>query len=388
MSDHLMQFYHKIPMTFVRGQDVLLYDQQGRDYLDAITGIGVTALGHHHPKINQVMHEQLNRLLHIPNNFQHPAPPELAKKLSEISGLHCVGFSNSGSEAVELALKLALKYGVDRKLKTPKIVVMEGGYHGRTFAAWSASCSPIHSQFGPLLPLFIRVPFNDIAAVRALQDTEIIAVLLEPIFGKGGLLPAGTEYLRAVRELCDQRDWLLIADEIQSGLGRTGKWFAYQFADILPDVVTVAKCLGNGIPIGACIAHKKLAHTLKVNDHGGTQAGNVFACTVALAVLQAIEEEHLLTNAANIGEYLCDQLVQALRPFSIFEKIRGKGLMLGIQLSRAGNQVVSTGIKHGIVINALGQNVIRLLPPLIFTQSHADLLVARLRACFIEWELG
>ncbi len=385
MHDHLLHLYNKLPTTFVRGDNVFLYDEQGREYIDAITGIGVTALGHQHPAINKVMHEQINQLLHFTNNFNNPAQDQLAQKLCEISGLDRVGFGNSGSEAVELAIKLTLKYGVDQGIKTPKIIVMNGGYHGRTLGAWSASCTHEHSKFGPLFPAFIHVDFNCIDAINELDDNNIVAVMLEPIFGKGGLLPANTEYLQALRKLCNERRWLLICDEIQSGLGRTGEWFAYQFADIVPDIVTIAKCLGNGIPIGACIAHKKLAHTLQVNDHGSTQAGSIFACAVACAVLNTIEQENMLANARDVGTYLQQQLTEKLKPFSLVEKIRGKGLMIGIQLSQEIKHAVAIGIKHGIVINYLGKDVIRLLPPIILTRQQADILVARLAQCFQEF---
>ena len=385
MADHLIHLYNKIPATFIRGDNIFLYDKDNRDYLDAITGIGVTALGHQHPVINRVMHEQINQLLHVTNNFNNPPQNQLAGKLCHITGLECVGFGNSGAEANELAIKLMLKYGIDKSIRTPKIVVIEGGYHGRTLGAWSASCAPEQSKFGPLFPAFIRVPFDDIDTITALNDPDIVAIMLEPIFGKGGLLPASTTYLQQLRQLCDQREWLLMFDEIQSGLGRTGKWFAYQFADITPDIVTIAKCLGNGIPIGACIAHKKLADTLQVNDHGSTQAGSIFACSVAVAVLNVIEEEKLLENARIVGDYLQQQLTTQLKPFSAFEKIRGKGLMIGIQLTREIKNAVTTGVNHGLVFNYLGKDVIRLLPPIILTHAQADILLERMVACFQEF---
>lgn len=386
MSDHLISLYNKLPTQFVRGDNIFLYDENGHEYLDAITGIGVTALGHQHPAINHAMHEQINQLLHITNNFNHPARNELAEKLCAISGLDCVGFGNSGTEVNEFALKLILKYGVDQGIKAPKIIVMQGGYHGRTLGAWSASCSFEESKFGPLLPAFIHVPFDDIEAIKNLNDSDIVAVMLEPIFGKGGLLPATTSYLQHLRKMCDERNWLLMFDEVQSGLGRTGKWFAYQHAEVLPDIVTVAKCLGNGIPIGACIANKKLSNTLQINDHGSTQAGNIFACVTALAVLKTIEQEKIIENARVVGAYLQEQLNTHLKPFSLFEKIRGKGLMIGIQLSREISASTATGLKHGIVFNYLGKNIIRLLPPMILTLQQADLLVQRLVNCFQEFK--
>ncbi len=385
MHDHLIALYNKLPTTFVRGENIWLYDEEGRAYLDAITGIGVTALGHQHPTINRAMTEQIHKLLHVPNNFNNPAQNQLAKKLCELTGLNRASFANSGTEANEIAIKLALKFGINKNYKAPKIIVMEGGYHGRSLGSWSASCDPKESVFGPLLPAFIRVPFNSLEAIEALNDPEIVAIMLEPIFGKSGLLPATIPYLQALRKLCDKRDWLLIFDEVQSGLGRTGKWFAHQHADVIPDIVTMAKCLGNGIPIGACVASEKLAHTFQIGDHGSTQGGNIFACTVALTVLNTIEQENLLENARNVGNYLQEKLTTHLQSFDCFEKIRGKGLMIGIQLTRNIPNIISVGIKNGIIFNLTGKDVIRLLPPIILTHTQADMLVERLVNCFREF---
>lgn len=386
MSDCLLALYNKLPTTFVRGENIWLYDEEDRAYLDAITGIGVTALGHQHPEINRVMVDQIHKLLHVPNNFNNPAQNQLAAKLCELSGLNRASFSNSGTEANEAAIKLALKFGINKGYKNPKIIVMEGGYHGRSLGSWSASCNPEHSIFGPLLPAFIYVPFNSIEAIEALNHPEIVGVMLEPIFGKGGLLPASTLYLQQLRTLCDQRDWLFMCDEVQSGLGRTGKWFAYQHADILPDIVTIAKCLGNGIPIGACIVSKKLANTFQIGDHGTTQGGSIFASTVALAVLTTIEKENLLKNAADVGDYLQKKLTLHLRTFNCFEKIRGTGLMIGIQLTRTIPNTITSGIKQGIIFNLAGKDVIRLLPPIVLTHAQADMLVERMVACFQEFQ--
>lgn len=386
MPDHLIALYKKLPTTFVRGENIWLYDEDENPYLDAITGIGVNVLGHQHPEVNRVMIEQIHKLLHVPNNFNNPAQNLLAKKLCQISGLNRTGFSNSGTEANEMAIKLALKFGVNKGYKNPKIVVMEGGYHGRSMGSWSASCLQENSMFGPLLPAFIHVPFNNIESISGLlNEPEIVAVMLEPIFGKGGLLPADITYLQQLRKICHTRGWLLICDEVQSGLGRTGKWFAYQFADILPDIVTIAKCLANGIPIGACIISEKLSHTLQIGDHGTTQGGCVFASTTALAVLNVIEKEHLIENARDVGNYLQEKLTAQLKKFDSFEKIRGKGLMIGIQLARTIPDVISIGIKHGIVFNNTGKNVIRLLPPIILTYAQADILVERMVNCFLEF---
>ena len=385
MSDHLIALYNKLPTTFVRGENIWLYDEHDRAYLDAITGIGVNALGYQHPEINRVMIDQIHKILHVPNNFNNPAQNQLAEKLCALSGLSRASFASSGTEANEIAIKIALKFGINKGYKNPKIVVMEGGFHGRSLGSWSASCSPQHSIFGPLLPAFIYVPFNSIEAIKVLKDPEIVGVMLEPIFGKGGLLPADTYYLQQLKKMCVERDWLLTCDEVQSGLGRTGKWFAYQHTNITPDIVTVAKCLGNGIPIGACIVSEKLANTFQVGDHGTTQGGCVFASTTALAVLNTIEKENLLENARSIGNYLQEKLTENLKQFSAFEKIRGKGLMIGIQLSRTIPNTISIGVKHGVIFNNTGKDVIRLLPPIILTYAQADMLVERLTACFQEF---
>lgn len=385
MSNHLLPFYDKLTTTFAKGEGVWLYDEQGRDYLDALTGIGVCALGHQHPNITRVITEQAHTLLHVPNNFNNPPQNQLAAKLCAISRLDRVGFVNSGSEANETALKLALKFGIDKGFQAPKIIVMEGGYHGRTLGAWSGSCDHQQSIFGPLFPAFIRVPFNSLEAVAVLNQPEIVGVMLEPIFGKGGLLPATIPYLQALRKLCDERHWLFMCDEVQSGLGRTGKWFAYQHADILPDIVTVAKCLGNGIPIGACITSEKLAQTFRINDHGSTQGGNVFSCAVALEVLNTIEKDKLLANAAEVGEYLQQQLTHHLQCFESFKQIQGKGLMIGIQLAKSVTGAIAIGVKHGIIFNYTGKDVLRLLPPIILTHIEADMIVERMVQCFREF---
>ena len=386
MSDHLIALYNKLPVTFVRGENIWLYDEKGRAYLDAITGIGVNALGHQHLEINRVMIDQLHKILHVPNNFNNPPQNQLAEKLCQLTGLSRASFASSGTEANEIAIKLALKWGINKGFKNPKIVVMEGGFHGRSLGSWSASCDPQHSIFGPLLPAFIYAPFNSIEAIESLDDPEIVGVMLEPIFGKGGLLPADTSYLQQLKKWCVEHDWLFMCDEVQSGLGRTGKWFAYQFADIIPDIVTVAKCLGNGIPIGACIVSEKLANTFQIGDHGTTQGGCVFASTTALAVLNTIEKENLLENARDVGHYLQNKLTENLQKFNCFEKIRGKGLMIGIQLTRTIPNTISIGVKHGVIFNNTGKDVIRLLPPIILTHAQADILADRLVECFQEFE--
>lgn len=378
MPSCLIPIYQKLPVTLTRGEGVWLYDDQGRQYLDALSGIGVCALGHNHPAITKTITEQAARLLQVSNAFHTPWQTALANKLCGLSGLAAAYFSNSGTEANEAVIKMALKYGTSHGIATPKIIVMEGGYHGRSLGAWSASCDHSTSQFGPLMPCFIRVPFNDINAINAIKDPNVIAIMLEPVFGKGGLRPASLDYIHALREYCDQHHCLLILDEIQSGMGRTGKLFAYQHTKILPDMLTTAKTLGNGIPIGAYLCNHKVAKVIKPGDHGSTQGGNPFACAVALTVLETFEKEHLYTHVTDIGHYLQQALREALRTYPVFDNIQGKGLMIGIKLKHPIPNIVAMGLEQGIIFNLAGETVIRLLPPYIITQAHADLIVERL----------
>lgn len=390
MQNHLIPIYNKLPITFSHGQGIWLYDDKNNKYLDALSGIGVCALGHNHPEITKAITEQAQKLLQVPNTYHTQAQSDLADKLCALTGLDSAYFSNSGAESNEAAIKMALKFGTNQGYKHPKIIVMEGGFHGRSLGAWSGSCDQTKSQFGPLLDCFIRVPFNQLDPIKKLAENknnkinEIVAIMLEPVFGKGGLLPAEIDYLKSLRKICDENNWLLIFDEVQSGVGRTGKFFAYQYADIKPDIVTTAKALGNGIPIGTYIANQKAVGDFKSGDHGSTQGGNVLSCAVALAVLETLEKQDLYNNAKIVGEYLQEQLTLNLKPFELFEKIQGKGLMIGIKLKQAPKNAVKTGLKHGIVFNHAGANIIRLLPPYIITKGDADLIVEKLVKCFGE----
>lgn len=386
MNEHLLEIYNKLPITLTHGEGIWLYDDQGNQYLDALSGIGVTALGHNHPVISKTLSEQAQKLIHVANPFFTKEQSQLATKLCQLTGLAKAYFSNSGAEANEAAIKMALKYGVDKGYKNPKIIVMEGGFHGRSLGAWSGSCDQDKSIFGPLIPAFIRVPFDDLGAIKkAYQDNaEVVAIMLEPIFGKGGLLPASIDYLNALRKFCDKNDSLLIFDEVQSGMGRTGRLFAYQFSNIKPDILTTAKALGAGIPAGAFITSKKASSIFSPGDHGSTQGGNALACKMGLTLLDILESNNLYENISEVGNYLQDQLTEKLNAFSLFDKVQGKGLMIGIKLKEPKKATAKIGLKHKIIFNQAGENVIRLLPPFIITHADTDLIVERITACFRE----
>lgn len=384
MNEYLLDIYNKLPITLTHGEGIWLYDDQGNQYLDALSGIGVTALGHNHPVISKTLNEQAQKLIHVANPFFTKEQSQLAEKLCHLTGLAKAYFSNSGAEANEAAIKMALKYGIDKGYKSPKIIVMEGGFHGRSLGAWSGSCNQDESIFGPLIPAFIRVPFDDLSAITDVckDEPEVVAIMLEPIFGKGGLLPASIDYLNALRKLCDKNDYLLIFDEVQSGMGRTGKLFAYQFSDIQPDILTTAKALGAGIPAGAFITSQKASGIFSPGDHGSTQGGNALACKMGLTLLDILESDNLYKNTSEIGKYLQDQLTNALSTFAIFDKIQGKGLMIGIKLKTPIKGAAKIGLKHKIIFNQAGEKVIRLLPPYIITREDADLIVERIINCF------
>jgi len=381
-KNHLLTFYNKFPITFARGDGVWLYDGVGKAYLDALSGVGVCALGHRHPAITKAITSQADTLMHVANTFYTQPLLDLAKRLCEITGLYRAYFSNSGAESAEAIIKMALKFGTNKGIKNPKIIVMEGGFHGRSLGAWSGSCDQSKSQFGPLIPAFTRVPFNDLAAAQAAVTPDTVAIMLEPVLGKGGLLPADIAYMEALRQLCDQKDLLLILDEVQSGMGRTGKWFAYQYSNIQPDILATAKALGNGMPIGAFITNEKAAPLLQPSDHGSTQGGNALACHVALAVINTIEKEKLMDQAVEVGDYLQTQLHRALQTHPLYDGIQGKGLMIGIRLTRPEKSLLKLGVEQGLIMNFASKQVLRLLPPLILTRQEADVIVEKLSLVF------
>ncbi len=368
-----MPTYKRLPVAFSHGENVWLYDTEGQRYLDALGGIAVCALGHAHPAISHAICEQAGRLLHSSNLYEIPLQSALANKLCQLSGLDKVFFCNSGAEANETAIKIARRYAHQRNITAPVIVVMEGAFHGRTLATLTATANPKAQEgFGPLVPGFLRVAYDDIAALEALQDSNIVAVLVEPIQGEGGIRVPQTHYLKRLRELCDQRQWLLMLDEIQSGIGRTGQWFAFQHDNILPDVMTIAKALGNGVPIGACLARGVAAEQLQAGSHGTTFGGNPLAARAALAVIETIENESLIVRTKSLGERMLRYFQKAFAQQPRVTRIQGKGLMLGIELDRDCPELVTLALARKLLINVTAGRVIRLLPPYILTDQAAD----------------
>ena len=381
-SPHLMRAYARQPVSFVRGSGACLWDDQGNAYLDAIAGVAVTSLGHAHPEIAAVIADQAATLLHTSNLFRIEWQEQLGRRLCALSGMEQAFFCNSGAEANEAALKLARLHGRRKQIDQPRIVVLDNAFHGRTLATLSATGKPErHAGFAPLLPGFVRLPYDDIDALRAAaaQSPDIVAVLIEPVQGEGGIRVAGTDYLRALRQLCDAQGWLLMLDEIQTGLGRTGAWFAHQHAGIEPDVMTLAKALGNGFPIGACLARGAAADLFSPGQHGSTFGGNPLACRVGCSVLDIMAREQLPRRAAVLGARLLAGLRGALADHPRILAIRGQGLMVGIELDRPCTELVGRALEEQqLLITVTQGSVIRLLPPLICDERQIDAIVARL----------
>lgn len=378
---HVMNTYARLPVAFSHGNGSRLIDTDGKAYLDGLSGIAVNTLGHNHPALVEAISTQAGRLLHTSNIYQMPLQDRLADKLAQLSGMEEVFFCNSGCEANEAAIKLARMYGHQRNIDEPAIVVMEQSFHGRTLATLSATGNrKVQAGFEPLVSGFVRVPFDDLEAVRAVgeHNKNIVAVMLEIVQGEGGLHVADMDYQRGLRKLCDEHGWLLICDEVQCGIGRTGKWFGFQHAEILPDVVTLAKGLGGGVPIGACLAAGKAAWLFKPGNHGSTFGGNQLATTAALATLGVIEQEDLLANAVAVGDVIRDGLAQALAGVSGVVDIRGMGLMIGIELDRPCGDLVRQALNAGLLINVTAERVVRLLPALNFNADEGRELVERL----------
>ena len=377
-----MQTYARQEVAFVRGEGVWLYDADGNRYLDAIAGVAVNGLGHAHPVLARALCEQAVRLIHISNLYRIPEQERLAESLCTLSGLERAFFCNSGAEANEAAIKLARLYGHQQGIENPAIVVMERSFHGRTLATLSATGSrKVQAGFEPLVTGFVRVPFGDAEAVARLaeqRNNNIVAVLVEPYQGEGGVNVPKADYLSKLRQICDDKGWLLMLDEVQSGIGRTGKWFAFQHSDVLPDVVTLAKGLGSGVPIGACLARGIAAQVYTPGKHGSTFGGNPLACTAALTTLQVIDQEGLLDNAASMGAYIRRDLAERLRDVTGIRDIRGQGLMIGIELDRPCGGLVQQALAQRLLINVTAESVVRLLPPLIIGQDEATLLTSRL----------
>jgi acetylornithine/N-succinyldiaminopimelate aminotransferase len=387
MNDFIIPAYKRLPIAFERGEGVWLWDTDGKKYLDTTSGIGVSILGHSHPAILAAITQQASELLHISNGYRIPEQENLAKKLSELSGMSQAFFNHSGAEANETAIKIARLYGHSQGITSPQILVAEKSFHGRTFGALSASNPKTHIGFEPVLTGFIRVPYNDISAIEHAFENhpEIVALLLEPIQGNAGIILPEQNYLKTVRERCDEQACLMMLDEVQTGIGHTGKLFAYEHEEIVPDVLCLAKGLGNGIPIGACLVHGAAKGILQPGQHGSTLGGNPFATYVALTVLQTLENDNVLENATKVGEYLLKGLRQTLGSKPIVTHIRGKALMIAIELDRPAAELKKFGLEEGLLLNITAQNIIRLLPPLILTQEEADMIITRLNTCLDQF---
>lgn len=374
-----MRCYRPLPVAFESGAGAWLRAEDGRRYLDAVGGLAVCGLGHSHPRVTAALVEQAGRLLHSSNLYRIPLQQRLAARLAALSGMERAFFCNSGAEANEAAIKLARLYGISVKgIAEPRIVVAEGAFHGRTLGAWSAS---LRQGFGPLIPGFLQLPYGDAEALGRLQARdEVAAVLLEPLQGEGGVRMPPPGYLREVRRICDRRGWLLLLDEVQTGMCRTGRWFAYQHEEILPDVLALAKGLGNGMPIGACLARGAAAKLFAPGSHGSTFGGNPLAMRAALAVLDVLEEERLAARAAALGKRLSARLRDGLGDCPGVREIRGMGLMIGIELDRECRDLSARALREGMLLNVAAGRVVRLLPPLILTDEEAD----RIADCVIR----
>lgn len=380
MSDHLMNTYGRQPVTFVKGEGIWLWDNQGNKYLDGLAGVAVNGLGHAHPKLVQAITEQAAKLIHVSNIYNIAEQAQLADKLAQISAMDRVFFCNSGCEANEAAIKLARLYGHNKGIESPEIIVMEKAFHGRTMATLSATGNrKAQAGFEPLVSGFIRVPFDDLEAIEqvASRNKNVVAILVEPVQGEGGInIPQDVKaYLEGLRKLCDANDWLLMLDEVQSGIGRTGTWFAFQHTDVVPDVMTLAKGLGSGVPIGACIAKGRAAEVFTYGKHGSTFGGNPLASIAGLTTLQTISQDKLRENAETIGDWMCQQFKSGLADESGVQAIRNAGLMLGIQLDRPCGELVKQALEQKLLINVTAENVVRLLPPLVINQDEAGQIV-------------
>ena len=378
---NVMKTYGRKPVAFTHGEGAWIFDTSGKRYLDALCGIAVTGLGHNHSRVTKAIQDQANTLIHCSNLYQIPEQEALAVKLCELSKMETVFFSNSGAEANEAAIKLARLYGHQQGLENPVIIVTEQSFHGRTMATLSATGSrKVQAGFEPLLSGFARVPFGDVEAVRqvALNNKSVVAIFVEPIQGEGGVQIPSPQYLNELRNIADKEDWLMMVDEVQTGMGRTGAWFAHQHNGILPDVMTLAKGLGNGVPIGACLARGKAAETLTPGTHGSTFGGNPLVSRAAMATIEAIELDALVDRATFIGDAITQGLTKNFDGVTSVIDIRHKGLMIGIELDRACAPIVDLGLEAGLLINVTADKVVRLLPPLILDDEQIAFLVSTL----------
>ncbi len=383
MSQHLMDTYNRNPVTFVKGQGVWLWDDKGEKYLDALAGIAVNGLGHAHPKLVKAISEQAAKLIHVSNVYNVAEQAALADKLAEVSGMDKVFFCNSGCEANEAAIKLARLYAHKKGITNPEIIVMERAFHGRTMATLSATGNrKAQAGFEPLVSGFVRVPYDDLEAVKqiASRKNNVVAILVEPVQGEGGVhIPADMKaYFQGLRKVCDDNGWLLMLDEVQSGIGRTGTWFAFQHTDIFPDVMTLAKGLGSGVPIGACLAKGAAAEVFTPGKHGSTFGGNPLATIAGLTTLSAIADEKLRENAQKMGDLIVAGFKKELANEKAVLNIRNAGLMIGVELDRPCAELVKTALEAKLLINVTADKVVRLLPPLVINDAEANELVARL----------
>jgi acetylornithine/N-succinyldiaminopimelate aminotransferase len=378
---HVMNTYARQPLAFARGEGVFLIDAAGKRYLDALAGVAVVSVGHCHPKLAKAISDQAYSLIHTSNIFSITLQERLADRLCALAGMDSVFFCNSGAEANEAAIKLARLFGHKKGIEVPTIIVTEGSFHGRTMATLTATGSrKAQAGFEPLLAGFARVPYDDVPAVRqvAANNKNVVAMLVEPITGEGGVNIPAESYLRELRAICDQNGWLFMLDEVQTGIGRTGKWFGFQHEGVRPDVMPLAKGLGGGVPIGACLAAGPAAQLFQPGKHGSTFGGNPLACAAALAVLDIMEEEKLVEGAAKTGHYLVSRLRDELAQTQGIRQIRGRGLMIAIELDRPCGELVASALARGLIINVTSDNVVRLVPPLVFNVEHADLLASTL----------
>lgn len=377
---HLMETYKRLPVAFTKGAGAYLEDTSGKRYLDGLTGIAVCGLGHAHPNVAAALSRQAQTLLHTSNLYEIPQQQQLADRLCDLSGMDTVFFANSGAEANEAAIKIARLHGHNQGIKKPAIVVVDGSFHGRTMATLTATGSrKVQAGFEPLLSGFVRAPYDDLDAIELIANNnpDVVGIMVEPVLGEGGIIIPQDGYLEGLRRICDSKGWFLILDEVQTGNGRTGAFFAYQHTTTVPDIVTTAKGLGNGVPIGACLARGLAAGVFAPGNHGSTFGGNPLACAAALAVLDTLESDNLIARAAQLGERILGGLREALAGNNSVVDIRGKGLMIGVEMSEACPEFVTKALTAGVLLNVTRDNVVRLLPPLTLTDAEADELAQR-----------
>lgn len=388
MSSHLLPIFSPLPICFERGDGLWLTDTEGKRYLDGFAGIAVNGVGHNHPRLVAALKDQVEHLIHCSNYFRIDLQEDVAAKICEKSGMRGCFFCNSGLEANEAAIKLARKYAHLKGITQPRIIVFDHAFHGRSIATLSATANAVvRRDFGPYTPDFVRVPAGDVKTIEKLAETlpGICAVMFEPVQGEGGICVIPDETMRAIRELCDKHDWLMILDEVQTGMGRTGKWFAFQHAGIMPDVMTLAKALGSGVPVGALVCSEKTYGIFTPGNHGSTFGGNPLAMRAAKTTISIMEDEKLVENAAVMGEYLQKEFRKALADMPGFVEVRGRGLMIGIVLDRLAHGCLALGLKHGVLFSVTAGNVIRIVPSLTIARRDADELVKRVTAVVREF---